>query len=209
MQRTEHQKQYAIKNKEKIALKNKEYREKNRDAIRSRDRDYDKNHRDLRRLSKRNSRLKHKTKRLKENREYYILNRERLKDYQRQYRKLHPHAKNIYHKKRCKLDLGYKILCNLRKRVNTFLNLKKIKKCNTTSILLGCDLITLKEHLESQFKEGMSWDTYGRFGWHVDHKRPCASYDLRDPKQQEECFHYTNLQPLWWDENIKKGAKYG
>jgi hypothetical protein len=44
--------------------------------------------------------------------------------------------------------------------------------------------------------------------WHVDHIRPCASFDLTDPEQQAICFHYTNLQPLWAIDNIKKGARY-
>ena len=61
-------------------------------------------------------------------------------------------------------------------------------------------------HLEAQFKPGMTWDNYGLKGWHVDHIRPCASFDLRDPEQQRRCFHYTNLQPLWAEENLKKGS---
>ena len=43
--------------------------------------------------------------------------------------------------------------------------------------------------------------------WHVDHIKPCFSFDLTDPEQQKICFHYTNLQPLWALENIKKGKK--
>jgi len=52
----------------------------------------------------------------------------------------------------------------------------------------------------------MSWDNYGYRGWHIDHIRPCASFDLTDPEQQRECFHYTNLQPLWWQDNLRKGT---
>ena len=51
----------------------------------------------------------------------------------------------------------------------------------------------------------MTRDNYGM--WHVDHIIPCASFDFSDPKQQELCFHYTNLQPLWAEDNLKKGAK--
>jgi hypothetical protein len=64
----------------------------------------------------------------------------------------------------------------------------------------------LRQHLEAQFTDGMSWDNYGRDGWHIDHIRPCASFDLTDPEQQRQCFHYTNLQPLWAADNIRKGA---
>lgn len=74
--------------------------------------------------------------------------------------------------------------------------------------LIGCTGPDLVRHLESLFTEGMSWDNYGKDGWHVDHKRPCASFDLSDPDQKRQCFHYTNLQPLWWWDNIAKSDKY-
>jgi len=72
--------------------------------------------------------------------------------------------------------------------------------------LLGCTVEELRAHLEKQFKRGMSWSNYGR--WHIDHIRPCASFDLTDPEQQRICFHYSNLQPLWAEENMRKGAKH-
>ena len=50
----------------------------------------------------------------------------------------------------------------------------------------------------------MSWDNYGIHGWHIDHIRPCASFDLTDPEQQRQCFHYPNLQPLWAFDNLSK-----
>lgn len=64
----------------------------------------------------------------------------------------------------------------------------------------------LAQHLESQFTDGMSWDNYGQ--WHIDHIRPCVSFDLTDPEQQKECFNYTNLQPLWAKDNLSKGGKW-
>lgn len=59
--------------------------------------------------------------------------------------------------------------------------------------------------LEQQFTEGMTWENYGE--WHVDHIRPCVSFDLSIPEQQQECFHYTNLQPLWAKDNLQKSDK--
>jgi hypothetical protein len=59
-------------------------------------------------------------------------------------------------------------------------------------------------YLESHFKTGMTWENHGKFGWHIDHIIPCASFDLTDLEQQKKCFHYTNFQPLWWRENILK-----
>lgn len=71
---------------------------------------------------------------------------------------------------------------------------------------LGYTLEELVEHLERQFQVGMSWDNYG--AWHIDHKRPCASFDLTDPSEFAACWALDNLAPLWADDNIKKGATY-
>ena len=54
----------------------------------------------------------------------------------------------------------------------------------------------------------MSWDNHGYDGWHVDHIRPCASFDLTDEEQVRKCFHYTNLQPLWAKDNLRKGSEW-
>ena len=76
----------------------------------------------------------------------------------------------------------------------------------STARLIGCSIQKLMAHLERQFTPGMSWENYGYSGWHVDHRIPCAAFDLADPEQQRECFHYTNLQPLWADANFAKAA---
>lgn len=52
----------------------------------------------------------------------------------------------------------------------------------------------------------MSWDNFGE--WYIDHIKPCCSFDLTDIEQQKKCFHYTNLQPLWAIDNLKKSGKY-
>lgn len=70
--------------------------------------------------------------------------------------------------------------------------------------LIGCTVEYLRQHLEQQFQPGMSWDNWSISGWHIDHIRPCASFDLTDPIQQAQCFHYTNLQPLWAKDNMIK-----
>jgi hypothetical protein len=59
-------------------------------------------------------------------------------------------------------------------------------------------------HLQLQFRDGMSWNNYGRV-WHVDHIKPCASFNLLDESEQLKCFHYSNLQPLFAHENLVKG----
>ena len=65
----------------------------------------------------------------------------------------------------------------------------------------------LKKHIEKQFKPGMNWSNHSVRGFHIDHIIPCASFDLTKEEEQKKCFHYTNLQPLWAEENLSKGAK--
>lgn len=80
-------------------------------------------------------------------------------------------------------------------------------KSKRTLELLGTSIEIFRQWLESQFTKGMTWSNIGKFGWHIDHVKPCASFDLTDPHQQKACFHYTNLQPLWWRDNLSKGAR--
>lgn len=100
-------------------------------------------------------------------------------------------------------DINFKILELQRTRL--WKALKGISKSRATKILLGCSLDRLRRHLENQFRSGMAWKNYGPV-WHVDHIRPCASFDLTDPEQQKQCFHYSNLQPLFAGENLRKGS---
>ena len=108
-----------------------------------------------------------------------------------------------YFRERLKIP-QHRIASNLRGRV--YIALKGAKKSDTTEKLLGCTIEEFMQYLEKQFSPGMTWDNYGK--WHVDHIRPCASFDLVVPAQQEICFHYTNMQPLWAIDNLRKSAKY-
>ena len=79
-------------------------------------------------------------------------------------------------------------------------------KDETTMELVACQAQDLKEHFESLFTDDMSWDNQGE--WHVDHIRPCASFDLNDKDQWMVCFNWRNLQPLWQSENTRKQDNY-
>jgi len=74
-----------------------------------------------------------------------------------------------------------------------------------TEEILGCSWEELKTHLENQFQEGMCWDNHGYTGWHVDHIIPLASANSLE--EVEKLSHYTNLQPMWAEDNMKKGSK--
>ena len=54
----------------------------------------------------------------------------------------------------------------------------------------------------------MNWDNYLQHGWHLDHIRPCATFDLKDEEKQKVCFNWRNLQPLWGRENVIKSESY-
>lgn len=75
--------------------------------------------------------------------------------------------------------------------------------------LLGCSRAHFMEHMERQFKQGMTWGNLGvgRGHWNIDHIIPCAAFDLTKPADQRRCFHFTNLRPMWAIANIKKRAK--
>lgn len=110
-------------------------------------------------------------------------------------------------RERAETDLGYRILRNLRGRIAIALGRARAGKATDTRMLLGCAIEHLCEHLQTKFRDGMTWENYGPL-WHVDHIKPCALFDLSDPEQQRACFHWTNLQPLLAAENLRKGKSF-
>ena len=151
-------------------------------------------------------------------------NPEKVKAYEKAYREANPEkvkAKvkawgeankekiNTKRRNRRKTDPEYSVVGNLRSRLYQAVNRiakSASTKAASTKELLGCSEEFLMSYLESQFEDWMTWDNYGP-DWHVDHIKPCASFDLTDPKQQEECFHWSNLQPLSASENMSKGDR--
>ena len=112
---------------------------------------------------------------------------------------------NLQQKHRFHNDIQYKIGSKLRRRLKSAL--KTNQKVGSAVSDLGCSIEDLKKYLESKFQDGMSWDNYGFYGWHIDHILPLASFDLTDREQFLKACHYTNLQPLWALDNLKKGDK--
>ena len=99
------------------------------------------------------------------------------------------------------------MVCDLRIRIRMALKSQGTTKDISSKELFGADQEFVWKHLESQFREGMTRENNTSKGWHIDHIRPMSSFDLSDPAQLKECCHYTNLQPLWWWENLKKSDK--
>lgn len=164
--------------------------------------------------------LKNRERNLKTMREYYQKNKElpnfsaKKQEYRKTHRQQHCEDQKKYREKnKNKLTLAMRkyrenaynrIVDRLRSRIHNVLSGKT--KSGSTLKLIGCNKEFLLRSLEYDFLPGMSWDNYGE--WHIDHIRPCASFDLSKPSEQRKCFNYRNLQPLWAKDNLSKGSKY-
>ena len=104
--------------------------------------------------------------------------------------------------KKVKDDPNFALSRALRRRL--YMALRNNAKSGSAVSDLGCSIDFLRQYLEGQFEDGMSWGNHGE--WHIDHIEPLASFDLTDANQIKEACHYTNLQPLWAEENLMKGA---
>lgn len=153
---------------------------------------------------------KHKKQISLQGKKYYLKNRKRIiKKSQIYYQKNKTKCmqKSIaYKNKRNRTEVTFRLIGNLRHRI--FCALRGYTKSLNTMFLIGCEVDYLMYHIQLQFKEGMSWDNYGLKGWVIDHIKPCSKFDLSKKSEQIKCFNYTNLQPLWYLENISKGNKF-
>ena len=152
--------------------------------------------------------LKNKEKILEYQKEYYSLNKEYIKNRVKKYR-LNNKIKVRETSRKWKLknwreNEEFRLKENLRHRI--YMALKGKVKSKRTMDLLGTSIDNLWIHLEKSFKLGMTKNNYGKI-WQVDHKIPCAAFDLTKPEEQVKCFHFTNLQALFVKENLSKGAK--
>jgi hypothetical protein len=152
--------------------------------------------------------IKKQTQTFRENNPEYIKdwrqnNPNKMKKQKRAWLEKHRDLINQKERHKRKTNTEYKIKKNLRRRVNQVIT--KNNKSDSTMQLIGCSVYQLIKHLEQQFVDNMGWENYGE--WHIDHIKPCASFDLNDPEQQKRCFHYTNLQPLWAEDNLRKSDK--
>lgn len=146
---------------------------------------------------------RNKEKIIAEKRTYTAAHREEKRAYDSLYRKKNRDKIAAYKKGWAitnKDDPAIKITKNLRRRVHHVLN--GHLKAEKTLTLLGCTKDEFVKHLEAQFLPGMTWDNYGPYGWHIDHIKECRLFDMTDPNQQVECFHYTNQRPLWAKQNL-------
>lgn len=182
------------KNKKHINDKTKKYREINREKLIEYSRNY---YRD------------NKETLLDNKKEYYQKNKEKIYSklviYNKKNKKKVNLYKNQYNKEKKKSSTLYKLKIIMRDRLNKYFKYSTLNKNNTTIKIIGCSPEFLKEHLENQFIDGMSWDNHGLYGWHIDHIIPLSSAKTED--ELYKLCHYTNLQPLWAKDNLKKSNK--
>jgi hypothetical protein len=155
---------------------------------------------------------------IKKRKKLYYDNQDKSKEYSKQYyneNKIHYNKRSLKWnkqnvKKRREILKKYsqkpevKLRCNLGHRIYMFLTSKSQTKNKKTEEMIGCDFIFIKNYLALKFTEGMSWENYGK--WHIDHIIPLSSATTEE--ELYKLCHYTNLQPLWAEDNMKKGNKF-
>lgn len=124
----------------------------------------------------------------------------------REYKVSHRTEINARNKHRYTTDEVYRMTIRFRNRTRDLLKDNGASSPESCLNLLGCSARELVEYIESKFASGMTWENQGRGvrKWELDHIRPCCSFDITDVDQRRECFHYTNLQPLWYEDHLKK-----
>ena len=100
---------------------------------------------------------------------------------------------------------SYRLRKNIRALVWKYLKISNTVKTKNTEDLIGVSMDQIKKELESKFKPGMTWDNYGK--WHIDHIKPQCLFDFTNEEDIKKCWSLDNLQPLWAEENLKKGNK--
>jgi hypothetical protein len=185
----EYRKKYYDTNPEKFILISKTYRDNNPEKIKEYNKKYYNNNVEFNKKRVLDWVKQNRDKKISSLNNWKFRNYERIKEY-----------KNY----RYNNDPLYKLTHNIRTRVINFLKLKNITKNNGTFDIVGCSPEFLKEYIENQFTEGMSWELMGQH-IHIDHIVPLSSANT-----EEEIYklcHYTNLQPLWAKNNLKKSNK--
>ena len=204
-----YQGEYRMKNKASALLYNKEYYIKNKENILLRYKKWCIRNRARISLNGREYCRKNKITILLKQKEYYVNNREKVLSYHKEY-----YVKNKenlllesykYKKLKLKTNIQFKLADALRNRL--YNAIKRGYKAGSAVRDLGCTIDELKIWIENKFQPGMSWDNWAYRGWHIDHKLALANFDLTSREQFLIACHYTNLQPMWWDENIRKSNK--
>jgi hypothetical protein len=208
--RKEYNKEYHKRNRAALIVKMKKYKEINKDAMvsyreanKSRTQAYYQANKekiaDIKRIyNKKNFKEISKKKKV-----YRSENKEKLRAASKIWRDKNKYSINKNYRDRRNSDPLFKMTCNIRSRTSESFHLSGLKKTSATKDMLGCSFEFMRDHLAAQFTEGMTLENYG--DWHIDHITPLSS--AKNEKELISLAHYTNLQPLWAEDNLKKGDK--
>ena len=203
----ESKQKHYLKNKDKYSNLNQKWKKENPEYMSNYSKLYYVKNREILIECSRNYYETNKDNVLEKSKEYVKNNFDKTSDYQKKYREDNKEKlqnyKYYYSKNRRETDILFNLKNNVRHRVSEFLKVKNIRKKNKTFEIVGCSPQFLKEYLEKQFVDGMTWES--RSEWHIDHIIPLSS-----AKTEEELYklcHYSNLQPLWAGDNLSKGTK--
>lgn len=195
----------AYKDKNKAAEYRKEYYERNREKINLQKRVWSLKNKQFYQEYREN----HKEKAKEYRESYYENNKESFLSKRKKYVQENKVKIYKYIKEKEKIDPSFLLSNRLRSRFRIAFRryLKEGISPKSSSAVrdLGCSLDFLQAYIENKFIDDMSWNNYGQFGWHIDHIIPINSFDLTKEEEQKKAVHYTNLQPMWWRENIIKG----
>jgi excinuclease UvrABC ATPase subunit len=206
------QKEYRDNNKHKIAKQNKNYREKNTELVKQKKSEYYfKNKDEINAKHKKYREENDKAIKIGKKLEYQK-NKKRYIERAKKWREQNPDfnktkkykdQRNKTRKKRYSEDVLYKLGEKIRSWSIRITNAVKKNKSLKSIEYLGCTLEEFKDHIESQWQEGMTWENHDLHGWHIDHIVP-VNWFVKNSDDPWQANHYTNLQPLWAIDNIKK-----
>lgn len=195
--RAEYNKRYYAEHKEEMSAYKKQWRQENIERRKAKDMAYH---------------YANKERRNRQSKERYREamatpeGRERMRAYYRKYYTTDKAraARRKYEKDRRAKDIQFRLACSLRTQMSHYLD--RSSKNGRMRRLIGCDLEFFKGYIAAQFKYGMSWSNYGE--WELDHKTPVTWFDQTNAEQRKICWHYTNYQPMWQRDNVRKGNRW-
>jgi hypothetical protein len=200
---------YYQKNAEKVIKQTREYLERNKEKMLEWKREYSRkwyieNQEHIKEYSKKYYE-ENKSKERERSKRFFENNPDYRKNYSKKWKENNPDYEKEWLRNKREIDPAFRLSKNLGRHIRESIN--RCKGGYHWEDLLGFTLQELKEHLEKQFKSGMTWNNYGI--WHIDHIRPISSFSFNSYKDKEfkECWALSNLQPLWAEDNLKKGNK--
>ena len=205
-QKKERSRLYYLKNKDLLSIKIAIYQKNNSEHLKQKAKEWQlKNKNRVKKLRKIYI-LKNKQKIRDYHKKWSLLHREQQAKYKKEWAEKNRARINRWDREKRKSDPLYKLSKNIRCRIREGIKNNNLIKKDLTETMLNCTFKELKIYLELKFKRGMSWSNYGKGGWHIDHIKPLAT--AKTEADIIRLNHYTNLQPLWAEENLRKARKY-